>query len=64
MKQLVQTNVGLIERDRLVVTDIVEEYDNARVIATEWRLEGELVKRDVHASILRGHALAGEQAEI
>lgn len=60
----VHTTKGLIERDRLVVTDIVEEHDNARVVATEWHLDGELVRRDVAASILRGHALCGEQAEI
>ncbi len=61
---LVHTTKGLIERDRLQVTDIIEEHDNARVVATEWHLDGELVRRDVAASILRGHALYGEQAEI
>ena len=61
---LVHTVKGLIERDRLTVTDIVAEEDNARVIATEWHLDGELVRRDVAVSILQGQALAGEQAEI
>ena len=60
----VHTTKGLIERDRLTATDIVEEHDNARVLATEWHLDGELVRRDVAVSILRGHALCGEQAEI
>jgi len=61
---LVQTTRGLIERDRLVASDIVSEEDNARVVATEWHLDGELVRRDVAVSILQGQALAGEQAEI
>ena len=61
---LVHTVKGLIERDRLTVKDIVSDEDNARVIATEWFLGGELVRRDVAVSILAGQALAGEQAEI
>jgi len=61
---LVQTTRGLIERDRLVASDIISEEDNARVVATEWHLDGELVRRDVAVSILQGQALAGEQAEI
>jgi len=60
----VHTTKGLIDRDRLVARDIVSEEDNARVVATEWHLDGELVRRDVAVSILRGHALCGEQAEI
>ena len=50
----VQTLVGLIERERLEVSDITVEEDNARVTATEWRLDGELVRRDVHVNVLRG----------
>ena len=61
---LVHTTKGLIERDLLEVTDIVTEEDNARVIATEWRLDGELVKRDVHVSILRGQAMFGDQTTL
>lgn len=61
---MVHTAKGLIERDRLIATDIVSEEDGARVIATEWHLDGELVRRDVAVSILRGQALSGEQAEI
>lgn len=61
---LVQTTKGLVERDLLVVSDVVSEEDNARVVATEWHLDGELVRRDVAVSILQGHALCGEQADI
>ena len=61
---LVQTTKGMIERDKLVVKDIVSEDDNSRAIATEWFLGDELVRRDVTVSILRGHALCGEQAEL
>lgn len=60
----VHTTKGLIDRDRLEVRDTVEEGDNYRSIATEWFLDGELVRRDAAVSILRGHALAGEQAEM
>lgn len=61
---LVHTTKGLIERDRLIATDIITEGDNDRSIATEWHLDGELVRRDVAVSILRGHGLSGEQSEI
>jgi hypothetical protein len=60
----VHTIKGLIDRDRLTVKDIVTEDENSRAIATEWFLDGELVRRDVAVSILCGQALAGEQAEM
>lgn len=60
----VHTTKGLIERERLIASDIVSEEDNARVIATEWHLDGELVRRDVAVSILQGQVIFGEQAEI
>jgi len=60
----VHTIKGLVDRDLLEVEDIVTDEPNARVIATEWHLNGELVRRDVAVSILRGQALAGEQAEL
>lgn len=59
----VHTTKGLIARDRLEVKDIISDEPNARVIATEWFLDGEMVRRDVAVSILCGHALAGDQAE-
>jgi hypothetical protein len=61
---LVHTAKGLIERERLIATDIVSEEPGARVTATEWHLDGELVRRDVNVNILAGQALTGEQAEI
>ena len=61
---MVHTTKGLIERHRLAVTDIVTDEENARVVATEWHLDGELVRRDVAVSILQGQALFGEQAEL
>lgn len=60
----VHTIKGLIDRDQLTVKDIISEEPNARVIATEWFLGNELVRRDVAVSILSGQALAGDQAEI
>lgn len=59
----VHTTKGLIDRDQLSVKDVVSDEPNARVIATEWFLGGELVRRDVAVSILSGLVLAGEQAE-
>lgn len=61
---LVHTTKGLIERDRLVVNDIVSDEENARVIATEWHLDGELVRRDVIVSILSGIGLGTEQQNL
>ncbi len=60
----VHTTKGLIERDRLTVKDIITEGENDRAIATEWFLDGELVRRDVAVSMLSGVAVFGEQAEI
>lgn len=61
---LVETAKGLIDRARLTVEDIVEDGDNHRSIATEWRLDGELVRRDAHVMILRTESLAGQQATL
>lgn len=60
----VHTIHGLIDRDRLVATDIITEGPNDRAIATEWHLDGELVRRDVTVSILSGQAVFGEQEKI
>ena len=61
---MVSTAVGLIERDRLVVEDIITEAPNQRTIVTEWRLDGEIVKQDTHVSILCGQAIFGKQEEL
>jgi len=58
---LIQTTVGLVDKSELEVNDIVTEEENARVIATEWFLEGKLVRRDVNVNILRGLDLNSEQ---
>lgn len=60
----VHTTKGLIDRDLLSVKDITTEDDNSRAIATEWYLDGELVRRDVAVSVLRGVAVFGDQAAI
>jgi len=57
----IQTTKGDIDIDLLEVKDSVELHDNARVICTEWHLDGECVRRDVTVSILRGHNLDGAQ---
>ncbi len=58
---LVQTTKGIVDRSLLMVEDIVTEAETTRTIATEWRLNGELVRRDVHIMILVGVSLTGEQ---
>jgi hypothetical protein len=56
----VQTKAGLIDRSELQVKDIIEERENARVTATEWYLNNEMVRRDVNVNILTGLDLQGE----
>jgi hypothetical protein len=60
----VHTIKGLVDRSALVAKDIIEEHDNARNVITEWFLGDEMVRRDVHVSILRGHDIFGEQANL
>ena len=55
----VQTNAGLIDRDQLEVEDIVHETEDARVIQTVWKLDGQEVRRDATVSILRGQVIRG-----
>jgi hypothetical protein len=44
---LITTTEGPIEYSRLVTKDIVSHEPGKRVTATEWYLEGKLVRRDV-----------------
>lgn len=60
----VQTINGLVDRSELQATDIISEEENARVTATEWHHNGELVRRDVNVNILRGLDIASEQESI
>lgn len=50
----VLTTKGLVEMDLLSVKDVVEIGDNHRKVASEFYLDGELVRRDVAVSMLRG----------
>lgn len=58
------TTKGIVDRSLLTVADIVTEEENARVTATEWRMDGELVRRDVNVNILVSQPLTGEQGNI
>jgi hypothetical protein len=50
----VQVEEGkLIDFADLEVKEVVAMADNARVVATEWRHNGKLVRRDVHVIVLR-----------
>ncbi len=56
---------ALVERDRLEVRDVFAgETDNSRATATEWYLDGKLVRRDCAVSVLRGQVLGAGQAAI
>ena len=48
----VMTIEGPVDLDLLEVKDVVELCENTRKIATEFRLDGELVRRDVAVSML------------
>ena len=48
----VMTTQGPLDLDTLAVSDVVEVVDNARKVATEFRLNDELVRRDVAISML------------
>lgn len=58
------TTKGLVEVDQLEVIDVIKLEENARVTATEWRLNGELVRRDVNVNILRGLELGAQQGSM
>jgi len=61
---LVQTTQGLMDLSRLEVKDVVEVGDNYRKIATEYRLGGELVRREVTVTALRPIETVAEQGVI
>jgi len=61
---LVQTTVGLVEQSNLEIKDVIENGDSARVTATEWYLNGLLVRRDVIVNILRGVDMNSSQENI
>lgn len=50
----VLTTEGEIDIERLEVKDVVEIGDNHRKVASEFYLDGKLVRRDVAVSMLRG----------
>ena len=60
----ISTAKGMIDLSLLTVKDIVVTEDNARIIATEWYLGEELVRRDVNVNILRGLEVFNTQAAI
>jgi len=52
MSQVLTTR-GLVERSQLRTRDVVQENEQVRVVATEWFLGEELVRRDVWANAFR-----------
>jgi hypothetical protein len=58
------TTKGILDRSQLTVKDIVTEEDSVRVIATEWYLGDEMVRRDVNVNILCGQSLGAEQGSV
>ena len=60
----IHTTKGLIDKEQLVVKDIIDFTEDARVIATEWYLEDELVRRDVNVNILRGLDMSSKKGDV
>lgn len=65
--KVVQTIRGLIPRDKLTVSTILMEHDNALVVVTEWRVTAEgpdapHVKRDAHAIMLATPSVQADAA--
>lgn len=54
--QQVYTIKGNVDLDSLEIVDRIELFDNCRKITTEYRLNGEVVRTDIAASMLRGPA--------
>jgi hypothetical protein len=54
MSNPVYTIKGLIEIEELEISDLVETFHNCRKITTEYKHKGEVVRKDVAASMLRG----------
>ena len=50
---LIHTTKGLVPVEQLEVWDSITWQDNARVYVTEWRMNGEMVRRDTWVSVLR-----------
>ena len=63
-EQLVYTTKGLVPFRDLSVTDHFELHEGTRVHATEWRMNGELVRRDVEVNVLRGLEITSAQASV
>jgi hypothetical protein len=61
---LVHTTKGAIDHTELRVEDEVSLEGDCRVTKTTWFLGDELVRRDVWASILCPHELAGKQGGV
>lgn len=49
----VLTTQGLMDLADLDVKESATMSENARVVATEWRHKGKMVRRDVHVIVLR-----------
>ena len=60
MAEMVHTAVGLVERDRLTVKDVVSETPTSRDMATEWYLDDRLVRRDAWANMKLPTSIGGE----
>lgn len=63
MTQVITTK-GLVAIDQLSVSDIVTIEGHTRVTATEWRLGGELVRRDVNVNVLKPLEIGALQGDI
>jgi hypothetical protein len=55
MDELINTIDGPVERSKLETRDIIVEHPGSRSVATEWYLDGRLVRRDAWVNLTGMH---------
>lgn len=60
----VNTTLGLIDRARLERTVHTFDEPGKLILAVEWRLNSELVRRDVWVNVLCGTAITSAMGEV
>ena len=56
----ITTTLGDVEESSLVTSLVQEESEKYITLAREWRLDGEIVRRDVWVTLKTGESFSGE----
>ena len=56
----ITTTLGDVEESSLVTSLVQEESEKYITLAREWRLDGEIVRRDVWVTLKTGEQFSGE----